>query len=167
MVDNVPAYPGLGVTRPSLFVQERMGPTILIDMLASGRDLESHVRSVMGMWKHSSKNFSPAAHSEAVCLARCLHIFILEMGCARVALRTSKLPEIMLRRLFCVLEVERQVASSNVPRARAWQTVETVLEHQPDAYATGATMAKFVADRFNAISKFETNVAKNPAGAKN
>lgn len=132
-VDMMPAYPGQHSSRPSLQVSERMGPTIMTDFLLHGRDLETHVRGVMGNWKTVSKSFSPSAHAEAVTLTRALHLLVLEAGCPRVALRRSVVPEVLLRRLFCLLEVERQVAQTQVTRARAWQTVDSVLEHRAEA----------------------------------
>lgn len=144
-----------------------MGPTILAEMLMAGRDLEAHVRGVMGAWEAQSKNFSQAVFSEAVNLARMLHLAILEAGCPRFVLRTSLVPEVALRRLFCLLEVERQVATADTDRKRAWRSVECVLEHHAEAFASGATMSKYIADRFNQAAKFEANFAKQPPGPKN
>lgn len=144
-----------------------MGPTILADMLMAGRDLETHVHGVMNGWKAESKNFSPAAHAKAINLARAIHLLILEARCPRIALRSSLVPEMMLRRLFCLLEVEKQVALTGLARARAWQTADSVLEHRPESYASSAVMAKFSADRFNQIAKFESNAARKPSAANN
>lgn len=89
------------------------------------------------------------------------------IGCLRVALQASKMLEIMLRRFFSILEVERQVAQTNVTQVRAWQTVDYVLEHRPDAYASGSVMSKFIADTFNTQAKFENNVTRKGGGQKN
>lgn len=166
MVDSLPRYPGQDVTQASIQVSERMGPTILVEFLLPGRDLETHVRTVMAMWKGESKSFSPFAHAEAVNIPRVLHILILESHCPKVELRASLVPEVLLRRLWCLLEVERQVAQTGITRARAWQSVEPVLEHRPEAYSPGTAMSKFISERFNAISKFESNLAKKPPAPK-
>lgn len=165
-IESLPPYPGMVIAKPSIEAQERMGPTILSELLLGGRDLETHVRAVMGAWKLESKNFSPSAHAEAVNLALVLHLMILEARCPRAALRNSLATEVMLRRLFCLLEVERQVAQGSVSRPRAWQSVDMLLEHRPDGYTSGATMSKFIADTFNQISKFEGNLARNGGAAK-
>lgn len=62
--------------------------------------------------------FSPAAHAEAVNLARTLSLLILEAKCPRVALRSSIVLEILLRRLFCVMEVEKMIGKTNITRIR-------------------------------------------------
>lgn len=82
-------------------------------------------------WKSESKSFSPPAQSEAVNLARALHLLILEARCPRQALRNSLVPEFLLRCRFCLLEVEKQVALTGISRTRAWQGVDSVLDTVP------------------------------------
>lgn len=55
--DSLTPYPGQGVSQASLQVHERMGQTLLAELLLSEGDLETHVRAVMGIWKEESKYF--------------------------------------------------------------------------------------------------------------
>lgn len=103
---------------------------------------------------------------EAVNIARTLHLLILEAYCPHAALRQSLVPEILLRCLFCLLEVDKQVAQMSISRTRAWRAVDSVLEHRAESYASGSTMAKFVAERFNAMAQFEMNVMRKPPALK-
>lgn len=56
--DYLPPYPSQSTAQPTLQVTTRLGATILAHYLATGRDLEQHVRKNMLAWKESSKQFS-------------------------------------------------------------------------------------------------------------
>lgn len=133
-VDELPPYPSQDTPKPTLHVTSRLGPTILAHYLATGRDLEHHVRTNMLSLKASSKNFSMHTYAEALNLARCLHLTILESGSARSALRASVVPEVMLRRLYALLECERLVSVDGMARAQAWSVAGQLLEHTSTAW---------------------------------
>lgn len=84
-----------------------------------------------------------------------------------MTLRSSLVPEVLLHRPFCVLEVERHAAPTGVPRTGAWHAFDSVLKHRAESYVSGSTMSKFVADSFNVLSKFEANAVKKRPAPKN
>lgn len=91
-------------------------------MLAQGRrDIESYVRGLFQAWQAKGQSASQHSAAEAVNLARMTHTYILEMRCPRVALRSSILMEMVLRRLYALIMVEQLVVESMeraVARAR-------------------------------------------------
>lgn len=76
--EQVPAYPGIGFTRPTLSCRERMAPTILASFLTSGQDLETYVRALVAQYRTqgSGASTSTSMAAEAVNLARLAHLMI-------------------------------------------------------------------------------------------
>lgn len=106
-----------------------LGPTILCSLIASGRDVETYVRATFENWKAQNKAYSAQAASEAVGLARSIRLCVLESGCPRLALRRVLALEVMLRRLFALIMVERHVNSEVIARAQASRVVRSILYH--------------------------------------
>lgn len=92
----MPPYPGQHASRPTLMVNQRLGPTIVCSLIASGRDIETYVRATFSGWRSNAKTYSAKAESEAVCLARSVQLCILEAGCPRIALQRMLSLEVML-----------------------------------------------------------------------
>lgn len=98
--------------------------------------------------------------AEAVNLARIAHLLILKAGCPQAALRSTVILEPLLRRLYCVLEVEHNVHSLELTRAQAWSMGDSVLENRPEAHLASGEMDEFIHSRFNARAKFLANARR-------
>lgn len=155
--DELPPYPSQDTAKPTLHVTSRLGPTILAHYLSTGRDMEHHVRTNMMAWKSASNKFSTHTYAEALNLARCLHIMILEQGSPRNALVMSAVPEVMLRRLYALMESERMVNVDGIARAQAWTVVGQLLEHNVDGMVSENPLNKIMQHEFNAQAKFQAN----------
>lgn len=74
--------------------------------------------------------------------------------------------EPLLRRLYCVVEVERYVHTKGLTRAQAWEVFDTVLGNKPDAHLAASEMDGFLHSSFNARSTFLANARKETKDAK-
>lgn len=130
--DQGPDYPGQHVSSPHLFKEQRVGPTILAGLLALGTKVQDYVRDLYRSW--TGPNASQSARSEAVNVARVTHLLILTIRCPQRALIQHPALEVILRRLFALLQFERLVFNDNFKWAEAWEVASEVLEHTPMAH---------------------------------
>lgn len=158
-VDQIPSYPGQATSVPSLMCAERMAPTIITALTASGRDIESQTRALFQAWK-TSKAHSTHSAAEAVCLARCIHLTILQAGGAAAAVTGWMAMEVMLRRLYALIEVERMVVEESYDRGTAWEVVKSLLEHRLESHLGESALTHILRREATAAAKFKTNTRK-------
>lgn len=155
----------MNVATPSLHVHSRMAPTILASLTAGGRDVESQVRELFRGWK-LSKGFSGAAHAEAVNLARCAHLFMLEARSPKTALISTVALEPLLRRLFALITVEQYVCEMSLPRARAWEIADTLLENRPESHLSDNILTQHLRSQYHQHAKFTAAAHGKPPESK-
>ena len=124
-------YPALKAHTPSPFTDAAYDSTILDSLVASRQNLEDTVRSIYGKWVNPGFQVSPAARAEEVNLERCTHLQILDQGSGARWIASTAASEVLLRRLWCLSDLERKVIEEHVPRREAWISVRTIPEHTP------------------------------------
>jgi len=157
---QVQHYPGHNIHRPTFLCDRLMGPTILNGILPSGSNVEQMVRQ--RRWSRKEGGGASQAESEAVNLARAIHLMIMESRSLQAALEENCALEVLLRRLWCLLNVEEMAHQGSIPKHQAWEAVLPVLEHLPDANLHQTAVDTFVRREFAALSRFRT-AASRPA----
>lgn len=159
-VEQVPPYPRIMSETATLHVHNRLGPTILANLIASRVNVEIRVRNLFQQWALRPKSFSPHAFAECVNLVRGIHLQILEAKSAQVALRSSLRLEMDRRRLHALLEVERAVCCEGITRSQAWSSNRHILEHQADGSIGDNAVSRIVQRDFLQHAKFEASIRK-------
>ena len=116
---HLPSYAPRDISIPKLNCQQIFAPSLLMDFIRDNNTVYRYVAN-LAVWK--SPNKSAQAHKEALHIAQCIHLTILQFnGNVQRALENSLWMESATRRLHCIIMVEQEhYQDQSVSRTTLW-----------------------------------------------
>lgn len=150
-------YAGSAISDGRLLVKQMHGLDILTDLLVQGSNIHLVVRNQP--WPRKSNNTPYASEIEALTIARAVHLNLMSFATINEALKFCPWLEVLLRRLWALLETEKLTAGP-VPLLRDEAVLQVRFAHEiyPDQALVHSVLSKSCRKAVSTMSRAQSSM---------